>query len=622
MRWVQLFLLCLAFALVEALIGGTRLLFSLPSGAVLALMALLSPFPWRHPDRPAHAGCLMATGVFAGLIFLRAWFSPVAYLARTDLCLLLGALLVYLLTAVVLTRSRQRLVFVAALLLLAVIQASLGAWQHFRAEHVVLFGGIEPEDYGLRASGTYISPNHLAGFLEVTLLLGLGIACWSRRSAVPRVLAAFGVVASAFGLALTGSRGGYLSAAVGLAVFAGLSLFVIRRGGAGRGWAAGLVALALVAALTGGFAIVILHERALQVRASRLITQDQARFDLWRAAWQQAQLRPLTGTGSGTYQYYARHFRPRQMQADPVHAHNDYLELLAEYGALGFAAGLAFLGTHLWRGVRVLLQGLREDFRAFAIPQGDRLALTLAAIAAVAAYAAHSLVDFNLHIPANAMLMGFIFGLLANPGELTETASVGDERATIGARIALPAAAVWIAIVALPTFPAEFHAEPARRALRAEHYGQAIASVQAGLEWDEKNPFLWLHLGQAHASLAEANTNAAQAGEFWQAAAQAFERGLKLYPHEQWLMLGMGGALDGLRRYKEADAIYQRATEWNPTSAVVRYQHGAHLLLAGRFDEAEAEFKKSLECWFNPAALHGMERLAEARKGQAGRGVR
>src|SRR6185436_6483433 len=75
MRWVQLFLLCLAFAIIEALIGGTRLLFSLPSCAVLALMALLSPLSWRHPDRPAHAGCLIATGVFAGLICLRAWFS-------------------------------------------------------------------------------------------------------------------------------------------------------------------------------------------------------------------------------------------------------------------------------------------------------------------------------------------------------------------------------------------------------------------------------------------------------------------------------------------------------------------------------------------------------------------
>src|SRR5436190_23134837 len=107
MRWVQLLLLCLAFAIIEALIGGTRLLFSLPSCAILALMALLSPLSWRHPDRPAHAGCLIATGLFSGLICWRAWFSPVEYLARTDLCLLFGALLVYLITALVLTRSRQ-----------------------------------------------------------------------------------------------------------------------------------------------------------------------------------------------------------------------------------------------------------------------------------------------------------------------------------------------------------------------------------------------------------------------------------------------------------------------------------------------------------------------------------
>src|SRR6185436_2033198 len=151
---------------------------------------------------------------------------------------------------------------------------------------------------------------------------------------------------------------------------------------------------------------------------------------------------------------------------------------------------------------------------------------------------------------------------------------------------------------------------------RAEEYGTAITKARAGLAWDEKNPFLWLHLGQAHASLAEMNTNAALARESWQEAAQAFERGLQLYPHEQWLMLGLGGALDGLRRFSEADAIYKRAIEWNPTSAVAHYQHGAHLFLGGRYDEAEAEFKKSLECLYHPAAIRGLEQIAEVRKGK------
>src|SRR6185436_3569100 len=101
MRWVQLSLLCLAIAIVQVLIGGTRLLFSLPSCAILATMGLLSLASWRRHHHPANALCLITSGLLAGIILLRAWFSPVEYLARSDAILLLGAWMVYLLSALV-----------------------------------------------------------------------------------------------------------------------------------------------------------------------------------------------------------------------------------------------------------------------------------------------------------------------------------------------------------------------------------------------------------------------------------------------------------------------------------------------------------------------------------------
>jgi Flp pilus assembly protein TadD len=78
-------------------------------------------------------------------------------------------------------------------------------------------------------------------------------------------------------------------------------------------------------------------------------------------------------------------------------------------------------------------------------------------------------------------------------------------------------------------------------------------------------------------------------------------------------MVGLGEALDALQRFDEADTIFRRATEWNPTSAVMHYHRATHLRLAGRDPEAAAEFKKSLECSYNPAALRGMELLARSR---------
>jgi O-antigen ligase len=76
------------------------------------------------------------------------------------------------------------------------------------------------------------------------------------------------------------------------------------------------------------------------------------------------------------------------------HVHNDYMELIAEMGILGLCCGMAFLWL-LFRGA----------VRCFEAEQGHfSRALHAGAIAAVSGLLLHSLVDFNLHIPSNALL--------------------------------------------------------------------------------------------------------------------------------------------------------------------------------------------------------------------------
>jgi len=96
------------------------------------------------------------------------------------------------------------------------------------------------------------------------------------------------------------------------------------------------------------------------------------------------------------------------------------------------------------------------------------------------------------------------------------------------------------------------------------------------------------------------------------AAVTAFSKGLPLYPQNRWMLLGMGEALDGLERFDEAEPYYARVMAWNPTSADVRFFYGKHLRTAGRLSEAEQQFKKSLELYWNVAALKGLQSLAKA----------
>jgi hypothetical protein len=352
----------------------------------------------------------------------------------------------------------------------------------------------------------------------------------------------------------------------------------------------------------------------LQSRASRVFASD-IRFDIWKIAWAQFQESPVVGTGAGTFQYYGRLFRPSHITGDPEYVHNDYLQLLSEYGGVGLLLGLVFLGVHVWFGMRALRYLVTERPVARGRLQSDALALNIGALSSVAVYAVHSFLDFNLHIPANALLLAFVFGTLANPGIMMPRITETSERITHYLKLGLPAVGVWVAVSALPTLPAEYFSEQSRVAFREERHADAVSLADIGLAGDPKNPFLHLYRGQALASQAEAMqpTDPAGAKAAFESAVASFQRGRELYPQDQWILVGLGSALDGLGRFAEARPVYEEAIKWNPTSSAIHNYFATHLRLAGRFDEAEAMYKKSNTLLANTGAQHGLELLTKAR---------
>src|SRR5262249_59233087 len=86
-------------------------------------------------------------------------------------------------------------------------------------------------EYGRRASGFYVCPNHLAGLLEVLGVFGLSFVCWARWQIWAKLLMLYATSACYIGLILTASRGGYLSAVASVLVFVVFSLIVLCREG-------------------------------------------------------------------------------------------------------------------------------------------------------------------------------------------------------------------------------------------------------------------------------------------------------------------------------------------------------------------------------------------------------
>jgi hypothetical protein len=107
-------------------------------------------------------------------------------------------------------------------------------------------------------------------------------------------------------------------------------------------------------------------------------------------------------------------------------AHNDYLQVLAELGILGLSIMAALAVSMVKTAVQKAVGSADSGTRFFAV----------ACAGAMAAILVHSLADFNLYIPANAMLLAWIAGMTA--GFRNNPFSTADGRLT-AAEVAIPA---------------------------------------------------------------------------------------------------------------------------------------------------------------------------------------
>lgn len=579
-RWVEIccaILLAAALAIIQALIGGARLLFSLPAYGLLAIAGLLTIFILRRPKPEPNQVCFASAALFFSYILARAFLSPVPYLARADIYSVLGGLLIYFFVACIFTKSKERMLLLSFLLALGIAHVVIGAIQFRHGDNFMPIPFLQRIDYGRRASGFYVCPNHLAGLLEVLGIFGLSIVCWSRWPPWAKLLVAYAVGVNYLGVALTASRGGYLSTVTSLLVFMALSLASLRRASSRTFWKVG--GLGVVGAIIIGLTAVFLIKKSdyLSGRAQNTFETRNMRVEMWKAAFQQWKLQPIFGTGSGTYLFYGRQFRTERVQSDPVYVHNDYLHLLAEYGVIGGLLFLIFLGVHLRNGWKSFQRLGPEHTAVFARPLSNRLALQIGAIAAVSAYVVHSFLDFNLHIPANVMLLALVFGTLANGATQRELAAPRTRLSIVGWRIALPAIGLFVAIQCVRLLPGEYFAERSRVALREEHPGLGISFALRGLSFEQNNPNLYRFLGSGRIEEAQSMADSETRDSSYRAAIAAFEKGRALAPREKVFATALSFVYDALGRFAEAEWMSGEAIALDPNSKSMRRLYEMHL---------------------------------------------
>ncbi len=392
-------------------------------------------------------GCfaLLLLGQLSAPAWLQAPLHTMdAFQTRIYLLTTLAYLAAALLVALCVGTARRVTLLLVAVLAAGVLQAVIAvALYSAGASYQYLFTDFAQ---GGRVTGTFVNPDHLAGYLELCLSAGLGLMLaqfgggqqqvrgWRQKvvSALTFMLSAkmllrLMLVVMVVALVMTHSRMGNGAFFLALLLVGGLVAVVSRRLRRPALWlvaSMALVDLVIIGQWVGLDRVVerlqdtaessvldasaptapgIISSTALGVIAP-LHREDsiQERLRVPVLSLPLVAQQPWFGHGGGTYFLSLPAIKPAGFPHLWDHAHNDYVEVAVDTGWVGLALLLALATATAWRALRMLSD---------SAPRLNR-GVGAAALTALSCMGLHSLVDFNLQIPANAITLVVLLALV------------------------------------------------------------------------------------------------------------------------------------------------------------------------------------------------------------------
>ena len=326
----------------------------------------------------------------AALAFVQSWTRISADVFETRFVsfqLLALTVFVGLLYQYAATPDRMR-VLIFVIIGMAVVSAIFGTLRQ-TTQHQI--GFVLPLLKPSQGFAQFINKNHFAFLMEMAFGLGVGLVI-GERSRQGWIYLAF-LPPLWVGLVLSNSRGGILAMLVQVVIAA---LLLTKRLALRVALATALVAGVLLGTLwVGGDRLLSNFEHASSEVAVDASTAGEgaSRNEIWRATLKLFAAHPVLGAGLGGYWIAITAYHDAPGTLTPQEAHNDYLELLASGGVIGFALGVWFVVSV----VRLAQKNLWSS-------TGSLRAVRIGAILGLAGVAVHSLVDFGLHLTGNAVV--------------------------------------------------------------------------------------------------------------------------------------------------------------------------------------------------------------------------
>lgn len=339
-------------------------------------------------------------------------------------------MLFFLLASFIITRNffitRERLGAMANVIIVYGLALSVFAlMQYFTWDGRIYW--LRPTPWSV-AFGPFVNRNHYAGYME--MLAPLPLALILARGVRKESWGFYGFAAAIMGLSIfvSLSRGGMVGLMAGAAFVIVMSArlgkrrerarlndesrderrIIAERSSSGLKRTGAALACAIVIAI----GIFWIGAEGLVNRAAQSIDQMKSsadekaslfyRQEIWKDTLKLFRARPVLGVGLGAYEtvfpIYARHDGLFVVN----YAHNDYLQVLSDGGIAGLGLALLFV---------VLL--FRAIARGLKSPDPLLAGLALGCGAGVFSLLVHSMFDFNLQIPSNALLFLFLSAVLS-----------------------------------------------------------------------------------------------------------------------------------------------------------------------------------------------------------------
>lgn len=321
----------------------------------------------------------------------------------------------FCLTLYIIDSKKKIRILVYVTVISALVQAIYGAFMILSgAEYAFFISKAEIHSHIGSATGTFTNRDHLAGYLEMALALGIGymlslmtdgsssggwkiwLRKWSEILLGSKARLRLMLILLCLGLVLTHSRGGNIGFFSSLTIAGVIFMLFARK--KPRATVIFLSSVILLDILLIGSWVGV---SKVMTRLENTSIQTEQRDDVYAATLPMIQDYWLTGTGAGTYFETFPAYKTPQLSGYWNHTHNDYLEILAEQGVIGFG----LLASVVLFALFVTIQTLRRR-RSPLI-----LAMSFSSLMGILALLIHSAVDFNLQILTNSTLFMLLLAL-------------------------------------------------------------------------------------------------------------------------------------------------------------------------------------------------------------------